>query len=377
MPTIEFEGKTTEEAIEKACNQLHLGTDELKFEIISTGSSGIFGLGSKKARIKVNVEEKISPRTAREEEPETFEKRERSFRPERTDGPARGDGDRPRERRGYGGRGPQRERRGYSDRSGQAERRGPANREERPEREDFGPPREPARQQRQPRPRRPRFEAESQSERLPQSTEIPLPPTMAGPEEEVYVGPEDEGMIQGREALSSILEHMGVEATVSSRKISDRIILDVEGKDSGLLIGKKGVTLDALQFLINKIVNRSRTEKYRIVVDTEDYRQRRHQSLIDLANRMADKARRSKRPVTISQLSAHDRRVVHLALQDRPGLKTRSRGDGPLKNVVITPLARKSQHNRPGPDNFQDKPDGNQVEDAPANNIEDDIDWIE
>ncbi|MCG6535646.1 MAG: hypothetical protein L7F78_13350, partial [Syntrophales bacterium LBB04] len=96
-------------------------------------------------------------------------------------------------------------------------------------------------------------------------------------------------------------------------------------------------TLDALQFLVNKIINRSSEDKFRVVVDTEDYRNRRHQSLIDLARKMADKAIRTRRAVIINQLSAHDRRVIHLALQDLPGLKTKSRGDGPLKNIIIIP----------------------------------------
>jgi len=160
---------------------------------------------------------------------------------------------------------------------------------------------------------------------------------MAGPGESIYQGPDDESMIQAREVLTGILSGMELEAEVTAARIEDRIILNVKGESSGLLIGKKGATLDAVQFLVNKIVNRTRTEKQRVVVDTEEYRQRRHQSLIDLAQRMAAKAKRTRRPVTISSLSAHDRRVVHLALQNDPSLKTRSRGDGPLKSVVIIP----------------------------------------
>jgi spoIIIJ-associated protein len=301
MPTIEFEGKTTEEAIEKACNQLHVTSDQLKFEIISTGSSGIFGLGSKKAAIRVTVEEKLSgPR------PEAREREEQ-----------------PREQR------PRRE-----------ERRDPR---ERDQRRDRKPKRDRPRQDR----RRTEPERETEHVTLEPAGPMPLPPTMVGPGESVYDGPEDEIMVQARESLSGILERMEIEAKVGVSRIEDRIILNVEGDNSGLLIGKKGATLDALQFLINKIVNRTRDEKYRVIVDTENYRQRRHQSLIDLAHRMAEKAKRNKKPVTISQLSAHDRRVVHLALQEQPDFKTRSRGDGPMKNVVIIPGGKKDQRNRP------------------------------
>jgi spoIIIJ-associated protein len=298
MPVIEFEGKTTEEAIEKACNQLHISSDELKFEIVTTGSSGIFGLGGKKARIRVTVEERIKPRKAEEAAKPA---------PER-----------------------------------------PEKREPRPRRETPKPYR-PKPEKRDVKPHAPSGKSSDRDEDEESSSDsIPLPSTVPAPGEDVYDGPEDEFMTLGRKSLEGILNHMGVESTVEVKRIEDRIILSVDGDNSGLLIGKKGATLDALQFVVNKIVNKGRTEKYRVIVDIEDYRQRRHQSLIDLAHRMADKARRTKRPVTISQLSAHDRRVVHLALQEKHGLKTRSRGEGPLKNVVIIPGSRKGGHKSGG-----------------------------
>ena len=132
------------------------------------------------------------------------------------------------------------------------------------------------------------------------------------------------------------------------KRIENRIILTIEGENSGLLIGKKGATLDAFQFLVNKIVNRTSTDKQRVIVDTEDYRRRRHQSLIDLAGRMAAKAKRSRRPVTITALSAHDRRVVHLALQNEPGLKTRSRGEGAFKSVILIPAPNRGEYRPEG-----------------------------
>lgn len=287
MPVIEFDGKTTEEAIEKACTQLHLSSDELKFEIVTTGSSGIFGLGSKKACIRVNIEEKISRREPKppsepKAQPKTFKPRPRHEAPRREQGPE------PR----------------------------PAEAEER--KYKFAP------------------------------AEAPLPATATGPGEKAHEGPEDEAMNQARETLAAILSHMDIEASVGVRRIEDRIILAIEGENSGLLIGKKGATLDAFQFLVNKIVNRTSTDKQRVIVDTEDYRQRRHQSLIDLAGRMAAKAKQNGRPVTITALSAHDRRVVHLALQNEPGLKTRSRGEGAFKNVILIPAPKRGEYRPEG-----------------------------
>jgi spoIIIJ-associated protein len=308
MPMIEFAGKNTEEAIEKACNQLHVSPDQLKFEIVSTGSSGIFGLGSKKAVIRVTIEEKISTRN----EYNTGESINRVNKPER---------DVPETHSDYPVLNAKTTR---NERPRTAEKK-EISRTERPRREY---PKDV-------------YVTDSKSE------DIPLPPTMAAPGEEIHEGPDDEAMIQARETLHGILKHMEIQAQVNVKRIGDRVVLGVVGDNSGLLIGKKGSTLDALQFLLNKIVNRNRTDKHRIIVDTEDYRQRRHQSLIDLANRMAEKAKRTRRPVTISQLSAHDRRVVHLALNDKTGLKTRSRGDGPLKNVVIIPGGRRPDMKAP------------------------------
>jgi spoIIIJ-associated protein len=173
---------------------------------------------------------------------------------------------------------------------------------------------------------------------------------MPGPGESVVQGPEDELMTQSRLILEGILSRMELDAQVTTTRIGERIVLNVTGDNSGLVIGKKGATLDALQFLINKIVNRDLSEKTRVIVDTEEYRRRRQESLVDLARRMADKARRTKRPVTISQLSAHDRRVIHLALQDQGGIKTRSRGDGLLKNVIIIPNSRGRGKGGPPPE---------------------------
>lgn len=318
MPIIKFEGKTTEEAIEKACNQLHIASDQLKFEIESTGSAGIFGLGSKKASIRVIVEEKISSKKpevksdveevkTQQAEPVSFYKPEPEVKDEKAVREKREDAethDQP-----------------YHGRPRQSNyHREPEQRYERP------------------------------TSSLPRKDEnnLPLPATVAAPGEDYYQGPEDEIMGRARISLEGILDRMGLTAEVGVNRIEDRIILKVEGDNSGLLIGKKGATLDALQFLVNKIVNKNQTEKYRVIVDSENYRERRHQTLVELANRMAERARRTRRPVTISQLSAHDRRVVHLALQEKQGLRTRSRGEGPLKNIIIIPGNKKPGGRHPG-----------------------------
>jgi spoIIIJ-associated protein len=137
--------------------------------------------------------------------------------------------------------------------------------------------------------------------------------------------------------LREILDRMRVDAEVSAFDDGERIILDAHGSESGLVIGKKGATLDALQYLVSRIVFRSPAEASPIVVDAEGYRGRREDSLVDLARRLAEKAVRSGRPVPVEPMSAQDRKVVHTTLAEHPGVTTESEGDGMARRVVIFP----------------------------------------
>jgi len=145
-----------------------------------------------------------------------------------------------------------------------------------------------------------------------------------------------------KKTLQDILRLLGMEAGVQLKEEPERIVLNIEGDGSGLLIGRKGQTLDALEYLINKIVHRGAEDKKRIVVDTENYRSRREESLVLLAQRLGDKAKRLGRPVTISPMSAHDRRIIHLALEEDKSLRTRSTGTGLYRKIVISPEKKTS-----------------------------------
>ena len=103
------------------------------------------------------------------------------------------------------------------------------------------------------------------------------------------------------------------------------------------MIGKNGEVLDALQYIVNKIGNRSNGLKKKIFIDSEGYRSRKIERLTSLANRSAEKARKTRRPVTLHPMNAHDRRIIHLSLQNDHLLTTKSQGDGYLKKVVILP----------------------------------------
>ena len=140
--------------------------------------------------------------------------------------------------------------------------------------------------------------------------------------------------------LREILERMGIDAEVSAFDDGERVILDAHGQESGLVIGKKGATLDALQYLINRMVSKKPGDGPGIVVDAEGYRGRREDSLVDLANRLAEKAVKSGRPVPVEPMSPHDRRIIHVTLKEHPGVTTESEGEGLFRRVVIFPKGR-------------------------------------
>lgn len=117
----------------------------------------------------------------------------------------------------------------------------------------------------------------------------------------------------------------------------DHIALDIEGDGGGLLIGRGGQTLDAIQYLTNKVLNKNGNGGKRIILDTENYREKREENLAALAAKLGEKARRTKKAVTVNPMNAHDRRIIHMALQNDRDLTTRSRGEGAFRKIIIVP----------------------------------------
>ncbi len=145
-----------------------------------------------------------------------------------------------------------------------------------------------------------------------------------------------------RGILDGILSRLGVPYAIAARPGPDTgsVLLEVSGESSGLLIGRRGQTLDALEYIVNRIVGRDDGSTGRVMIDVEHYRERRNDHLIALARRLGEKARQTGRPARLNPMSARDRRMVHLALQDDPAVTTRSEGDGSLRMVVILPTER-------------------------------------
>jgi spoIIIJ-associated protein len=154
--------------------------------------------------------------------------------------------------------------------------------------------------------------------------------------------PEEEVALVAKEMLERLLQAMGIEARVSLR-LSDLpegpapIVLDITGQNLGILIGRRGETLRALQYITRLIVNRRLHQWAEIVVDVEEYKKRRESSLTQLARRMADRATLLGQAVSLEPMPPHERRIIHLALQDHEKVTTESVGQGDRRKVVIFP----------------------------------------
>lgn len=138
--------------------------------------------------------------------------------------------------------------------------------------------------------------------------------------------------------ISNLLKSMGIEASKDIRKEESTLYVDIKDinpTDMGILIGKRGNTLDSVQYLLSLAINKGRENYLKVVLDTEGYRKKREETLIRLANKMAEKAKYSRRPVKLEPMNPYERRVIHSSLQGFTGISTYSEGDEPYRRVVI------------------------------------------
>lgn len=147
----------------------------------------------------------------------------------------------------------------------------------------------------------------------------------------------EELLASGLHALQTIVDEITDSARVKLIQKRDKLIFSVSGGDSGVLIGKRGQTLEAIQYLLEKMINKKSTNRVRVLVDVEGYLDKRKNNLQQMALRMAEKAKRTKKPVTIGQMNAHDRRIVHIHLKDESGVRTQSLGEGYYRKLMIFP----------------------------------------
>lgn len=138
--------------------------------------------------------------------------------------------------------------------------------------------------------------------------------------------------------LSRILSYMKIKGDCMAKKEGSCLyveIVDISSSDTGIVIGKRGNTLDAIQYLLSLVINKDREDYIKVIVDVKGYRKRREDTLIKLANKMAQKAKYSNRPVKLEPMNPYERRIIHSALQHVDGIDTHSEGEDPYRRVVI------------------------------------------
>jgi spoIIIJ-associated protein len=332
-----IEGKTIDEAIEKACSEFQVPREKLNIEIIAEGNPGFLGIGARKAMIRASllsidmeIESLFAPPEAPSPAIETYTPppAEKKPAPAVDKKPA-----------------PTAER---QQPPATAER--PQARPERPvpvRRETIagGAPGNTAQSPHQ-RPPKPHPQPGHASQTAhpaakPRAQEAAVAPA---PQEKTpsaaAVGGDEPAAQKARRILEGLLAHMQIPSPVTVEETEESIVLNIRGDGSGLLIGKRGQNLDAIQYIVNKAVHHTANGNKMIVIDTEEYRKRREESLVALAQRLGEKVRKTKKPVTVGHMNAHDRRVIHMAMQGDETLTTKSRGEGEYRKIVILPARR-------------------------------------
>lgn len=135
--------------------------------------------------------------------------------------------------------------------------------------------------------------------------------------------------------LKSLLVKMNISAEIEAEQVEDNLSINMIGTDMAILIGKRGQTLDSLQYLVSLVVNKDRDDYIRVVLDTENYRMKRKETLENLAGKLAFKVKKSRKNVILEPMNPYERRIIHSALQNNPYVSTKSEGDEPFRKVVI------------------------------------------
>lgn len=160
---------------------------------------------------------------------------------------------------------------------------------------------------------------------------------LGGKPARVRVSVKDTPVRRAREFLQKLFKAMALPVEMDIQEKDKTLCINIAGRDVGVLIGRRGETLDSLQYLLNLSVNKNRLERCKVLLDVEGYRQRREETLQRLAWKLADKARQRGRNVVLEPMNAQERRIIHTALQDRDDIYTFSEGEEPYRKIVISP----------------------------------------
>ena len=310
MEYIEVTGKSVDEAITNACLKLETSSDNIEYEVIDKGSNGLFGIfNSKPAKIKARVKSGVD---SVDEEFKEFEKKEKAAVKEAVEV--------------------------NNTASNKA-----ATENEAPKKETVK-------------------NAAVEEKVVKEENKLSKEASSDNKEKE-SVKPEPKAVLSNEEIERRINNFLGemfnamdipVEVKITFDTQEECVNVELLGDNMGLLIGKRGQTLDSIQYLTSLVVNKGKEKYVRIKVDTENYRQRRNDTLESLAKNIAYKVKRSRRSVALEPMNPYERRIIHSALQNDKFVSTKSEGEEPFRHVVVYLDKEKSGNNRYSRQNYND-----------------------
>ena len=280
--SIRVSAKTLDDAITEALIQLGVTSDKLEYEVIEKGSAGFLGIGMKQAVIEAWRKEEKEP------EPDIREiiKEEMALKPEK-----------------------------------ETEKKEPV--QPKKEKKDKAPAAE--------KQEKPVKEKAEKEDTAAENTPAPVK------EKQELAKVENQTIKAVEEFVQDTLKAMNMDVEINSSIDEDgALCVDMKGEHMGILIGKRGQTLDALQYLANRVANKHQDGYVRVKLDTENYRARREETLKHLAKNIAHKVKRNRRPVALEPMNPYERRIIHSALQSDPYVTTHSEGEEPYRKVVVT-----------------------------------------
>ena len=315
MRSIEATGKTVKDAVDNGLEKLGCDRDDVEIQVLQMNTTGLFGMFAKPAKVLLTVKEKDSsldiemPKLSLDggQKPKA-EKKPKPPKPQKVEKPVEAPAEEvPEEAAEEGGEdAPRPEKKSRNRRR----RRGGSGSRENAE---------------------PREDAEGGEESV-----VPAPVLEREPFEPTPEDQQSETAKQASAFLSGLTERMGVPVSIELMESEEQLRMQMAGENMSLLIGRRGETLDALQYLTSLTVNRSREDYLRISIDTENYRAKREEALRKLAVRMAGRAKKSGRRVALEPMNPYERRILHSALQNDPDVTTHSEGEEPYRRVIIT-----------------------------------------
>ena len=284
-------GDSIESAVQLALQDLKLTRDQVTVTVLEQPSKGFFGIGSKLAKVRVEEIVKEEPKAVKAEKVETHTKKEEKPAPK-----------------------------------AEVKEAEPAEKKE-----EAPAPRQQGEKKKRNNNKKKKDKAPRQEFKI------------EGEAAQISARPEDLKEAEqhpAKEFLEKLMAEMGLEASVKVAANADSVYVDIDGKDTGTVIGKRGQTLDAVQYLTSLVVNKGEDEYIRVVVDAEGYRAKREATLEKLAYRLAEKAVKTGRSVRLEPMNPYERKVIHTTLQTVPSVTTKSEGNEPYRRVVIEPAKK-------------------------------------